>query len=216
MKTKRLPIILTICLSIAFSGPSLADDNNNSILNFVGSFLLGKAADAIWNSATGKPDVNELQQRIRQLEQLLGDSSEPMRKLRSQVSSTTTLPEFHKEAQVALTSLQEAVSNDPQSLSHIYVGSVGHLKAIFSLYWGNDGNVSGVYCNPTRDATRIYELSGSNSAEGVLALNEYTDGMISARINLTKEISPAWVIWKGKMHNTDGRELDVIFQRERK
>jgi len=215
MKTPRLRTIVALSLLAGMWCDSVADSRDPT-LDFVASYLLGKVADTVWDSATGKPDLNELQQRIQRLEQLLGESSGPIRKLGTEVSSTTTLTEFHKDAQTALDALRKAVAKNPDSLSHIYVGSVGKLKAVFSLSWGYGGRVSGVYCNPTRDADKIYELSGSNVADGRLVLNEYTDGSLSARIDLVKDTSPAWIIWKGKMHNTDGRVIDVAFQRERK
>lgn len=214
MKTKIVQTLAILSLVICI--PAQAADEGDPILDFVGSYLMGKAVDAAWDAVTGKPDVNELQERIRRLECLLGGAAGPVRELRSQVKSSTTHAEYREDARTALSALQTTLANNPQALSHVYVGSVGRMKAVFALNWGNDGQVTGVYCNPTRDANRIYELTGNNPSEGVLVLNEYTDGALSAKISMTKEVSPAWIAWSGKMQNTDGRVLSITFQRERK
>lgn len=102
-----------------------------------------------------------------------------------------------------------------QQLNNQYVGAVGRLKAVFTLTWNSNGSVTGTYFNPTRDGSQYYALEGFNPSEGVLELNEYTGDVRTARIRLTKQISPGWIAWTGKMYNTDGRVLDISMQRER-
>lgn len=215
MKTQMHLLIALFILSLA-TNRTHAEDDGNPILEFAGSYLLGKAADAVWDSATGKPDIKELEARLTRLERLLGDASAPIANLRKNVTSNTSEQIYRDNANSALTALRQSVKSDPNELAHVYIGSVGKLKAVFSLNWGNDGKVTGVYCNPTRDASMIYSLVGANLKEGQLTLSEFTHDQQTARIILTKSISPGWIMWSGKMHNTDGRVLNVKFQRERK
>ena len=93
-----------------------------------------------------------------------------------------------------------------------YVGYVGGLKAVYSLEWQADGKVSGTYHYPSRKEV-IYQLSGSNYAEGLLHLDEYSQGKLSARCELRKVIENKSIVWTGTMSNVDGRSFDMTMKK---
>ncbi len=95
-----------------------------------------------------------------------------------------------------------------------YSGSVGKLKAEFSLNFHDNGDVSGTYSYPSRRGT-VYRLSGSNLKEGELYLEEYTGASLSAKCTLSKRVTEGAIVWEGVMKNTDGREFDMVFSRAR-
>lgn len=95
-----------------------------------------------------------------------------------------------------------------------YRGKVGKLEAVFSLEWHDDGSVSGAYAYPSKPGT-VYGLAGSNPAEGELYLEEYTGDTLTARCALKKTVTNGVIVWRGEMHNTDGRVLEMEFARAR-
>lgn len=95
-----------------------------------------------------------------------------------------------------------------------YSGNVGKLDAVFSIEWHDDGTVSGTYYYPSRTGV-TYSLRGNNHTEGKLYLEEYTNGTLTARCYLSKELSGSAIVWKGEMQNTDGRRLPMAFARAR-
>src|SRR6056297_941413 len=95
-----------------------------------------------------------------------------------------------------------------------YRGHVGKLEAVFVLDWHEDGTVIGVYSYPARPGT-TYRLAGQNPSEGYLVLDEYTGNDRSARCELSKNITETHIVWQGKMFNTDGRVLEMSFNRLR-
>lgn len=95
-----------------------------------------------------------------------------------------------------------------------YRGKVGALEASFSLEWGDDGSVYGSYQYDNRPGV-IYGLDGSNPAEGELYLEEFTGNKLTARCQLKKVITDGAIVWRGEMHNLDGRVLEMEFARGR-
>lgn len=93
-----------------------------------------------------------------------------------------------------------------------YTGKVGKLEAVFSLDWHEDGSVSGVYRYPSRPGTS-YSLQGSNPSEGELHLEEYSDGVLTARCHLRKSVTNGVILWRGEMRNTDGRRFPMELAR---
>lgn len=95
-----------------------------------------------------------------------------------------------------------------------YEGTVGKMKAVFSLDWQDDGTVTGTYAYPDRPGT-VYTLRGKNAAEGELYLEEYTGDEFTARCYLGKVITDGVIIWRGEMRNNDGRAFPMEFSRRR-
>jgi hypothetical protein len=95
-----------------------------------------------------------------------------------------------------------------------YEGTVGKMKAVFSLDWQDDGTVTGTYAYPDRPGT-VYTLRGKNAAEGELYLEEYTGDEFTARCYLGKVITDGVIIWRGEMRNSDGRAFPMEFSRRR-
>lgn len=95
-----------------------------------------------------------------------------------------------------------------------YKGAVGRMAAVFSIDFHDNGTVSGTYSYPARKGV-VYSLSGNNPRSGELYLEEYTGRQLSAKCYLSKRVTDNSIIWEGKMHNTDGRKLDMHFSRSR-
>jgi tetratricopeptide (TPR) repeat protein len=115
MKTKTVrgaTLLLTICVILA-SVP-LAEANLWTVVAWAGRYLLGKGVDAIWDTASGKPDVRELDSRLQAIENALSDSDARMaatiRGLRDRVHSGTTKEEYYEMAVEALTDLSRRVT----------------------------------------------------------------------------------------------------------
>jgi hypothetical protein len=210
----RFVLSALLCIALMATSFSVPAQKRSGVVAFATEYLVGKAIDGIWDVATGKVDYDEIQARLRRLEKLFGAASAPITELRQSISRSTTRGEYQKAVDAVLRGLAASETKNADAFSNVYIGSVGKLKAAFSLTWKQDGNVSGVYLYPTRDMNQIYELRGTNQTAGVLELQEFTDGRLSATIALRKEVTPAWIIWRGKMSNTDGRKLEVSFQRE--
>ncbi|MFN6016798.1 MAG: hypothetical protein ACK49N_04410 [Verrucomicrobiota bacterium] len=98
--------------------------------------------------------------------------------------------------------------------THNYIGKVGSRTAYFTLTWKADKSVVGSYICPGGKAIN-YGLAGDNLIDGVLRLNEFTDGVLTAHLYLTKNINGKAVSWVGSMQNLDGRALNVSFKRHR-
>ena len=108
------------------------------------------------------------------------------------------------------------VQNDGQE--QYYEGNVGKLPAHFTLKWGTDNQVSGVYSQASnssfsRMGVDVYQLTGSNPSNGNLVLNEFTDDKQTATIKLSKSIQGQTVFWTGTMYNTDGKTFPVSLKR---
>lgn len=95
-----------------------------------------------------------------------------------------------------------------------YRGEVGGLAAVYQLQWHDDGTVSGSYHYPARPGV-VYTLKGNNRTKGKLYLEEYTNGALSARCDLTKSLTGDRVVWSGVMRNTDGRQFQMSLSRTR-
>lgn len=118
---------------------------------------------------------------------------------------------------LALTTTEPTQANieeiDHQITRTHYDGFVGKLAAKFTIDWHVHGIVSGEYWHPTRNPAVKYKLTGTNSTDGVLRLNEYKKDEQTSTIILKKNLVDGRIEWTGTMHNTDGRKLDVLMKR---
>lgn len=97
--------------------------------------------------------------------------------------------------------------------STYYTGNTGGVRVSACL--ANDArSVTGYYWTEGR-AYRVYRLEGTNVVQGQYDLNEYTNGIITARITLRKRMTAREVLWQGTMRNTDGRRIPVTLRRPR-
>src|SRR5882672_934045 len=73
------------------------------IAKFIGEYLLGKGLDYIWDKRTGKPDVTELQRRIKDLEDVVIQTdpklADPFKKLFIRINPDTSKEDFQRMAQ---------------------------------------------------------------------------------------------------------------------
>ncbi|MBF0255527.1 MAG: hypothetical protein HQL47_03495 [Gammaproteobacteria bacterium] len=93
--------------------------------------------------------------------------------------------------------------------SSVYLGKVGKSSVESKLNFYKDGSVDGEYV--TQMLGNVYQLQGANPRDGVLQLKEFTNGRHTANVELTKAEEDGRLAWKGKMHNLDGRVVEVIF-----
>lgn len=98
--------------------------------------------------------------------------------------------------------------------TNTYVGGVGNQQAVFTLTWKDNGTVSGTYYCPGGSG-KVYILRGSNPKEGELVLQEYTKGVHTASCYLTKSTEKGKIVWRGAMHNNDGRDKAMFFYRSK-
>ena len=106
MHRKSLPVVVVLAISfLGFPTPVKADD---PVTDFVASYLLGKLVDEVWDSASGKPDVALLDQRLKELENnavMRGEMRDKVRKLRDSINDRVTRDEFRKMAEKASTEI---------------------------------------------------------------------------------------------------------------
>lgn len=95
-----------------------------------------------------------------------------------------------------------------------YVGGVGNQQAVFTLTWKDNGSVTGSYYCPGGSGN-VYILRGSNPKAGELVLQEYTKGVHTASCYLTKSTEKGKIVWRGVMHNNDGRDKAMFFYRSK-
>ena len=107
------------------------------------------------------------------------------------------------------------LSPTPASTPQAYVGNVGKWEAKYELRTNADGSLIGVYYYPDHEAGKKYVLRGNYASEGVMVLDEYTDGDVSAHITLNKRQNGNSVSWEGTMRNTDGKILPMVMRQNR-
>lgn len=104
---------LLVCLSVLLLQPQAAPANPFAgaagwVVGWARDYLLGKAADHVWDSATGKPDVEQLQRRLAHVEREVERASRsaavaaPIRDLRRQITPDTSYAEYSRLAKKAL------------------------------------------------------------------------------------------------------------------
>jgi uncharacterized coiled-coil protein SlyX len=79
-------------------------------LHWIADFLLGKLIDEVWDAATGKPDVFQLERRIKALEtdsRWRNEYRDPLYELLNGVNANTTKDEYRASARRALSRIDE-------------------------------------------------------------------------------------------------------------
>lgn len=115
---------------------------------------------------------------------------------------------FRKSGQTVVAKKQFEPSARLISTSN-YEGNVGKSSVEATLNFYRDGRVIGKYV--TQLLGNVYQLEGENPSDGVLVLKEYTNGKHTANVKLDKNVRDGKLAWIGKMHNLDGRIVDVFF-----
>ena len=87
----------------------------------------------------------------------------------------------------------------------LFTGSVGKLKANYSVSWNANGLLNGTYSYPTRPNV-IYVLTGKDLGNGNIELTEYTGSSISANCYLSLNGN----CYSGQMKNIDGRQFKMV------
>lgn len=93
-----------------------------------------------------------------------------------------------------------------------YLGKIGTSDVNITLNWGKDRRVTGFYKSLASGKT--YQLSGDNTVDGFIYLDEFSEDNISGRILLEKKTLNEKLVWTGKIFNPDGRINPVTIYRE--
>lgn len=112
---KNLSIFICL-LFVSFATPCYS----NPILVWVGEYLLGKAVDGVWDTATGAPDTRKLDTRLKDIETLLeGSLRQPIAALRDQITSSTTRAQYEAYVRTTLSSLEQRVAKNTEDIQRI-------------------------------------------------------------------------------------------------
>jgi hypothetical protein len=113
-KLPSVAVRLAIVAGLLFPAPVRAMDPVTCYLvKLTAEFLAGKAIEGIWDSATGKPDVRELDRRLKELEEkaaMRDEMREAIRKLRGDLKERVTRDEFRKMTDHLLSELVQIKS----------------------------------------------------------------------------------------------------------
>jgi hypothetical protein len=150
MRTIIALISAVVLFSTVFPPAVRAEDKSfgESAADFIGSYLLGKVVDGIWDSATGKPDVAELQERIKRLESSLGGPSPSLDALRGAIHDEMTLDEYKRLVSTALPGVANILSNHERRLQALE-GITPNVKQpegplYVTSYWSHNGSTMGL------------------------------------------------------------------------
>ena len=107
--------------------------------------MLGKIADGIWDAATGKPDINELDRRLRRVEEGLtskgAECATPVRELRERLSADMTKEEYvalENKYRQQVNERLNAVEADIQKLKTVTDQDRDQLKQLDRINERND------------------------------------------------------------------------------
>lgn len=103
MKATECTCLVIICVFILQLNPQTIQANPIAV--FIVQHLLSKASDYIWDKATGKPDVVELDRRLKKLEETVYRTAPnlvpPIRDLRNNITPDTSKEDFQRMVQKA-------------------------------------------------------------------------------------------------------------------
>jgi hypothetical protein len=135
---------------------------------------------------------------------------------KAEAAKTEPAPAAAAPTAVAAPASRPTAPSKPRStptFTSTYEGRVGNSQVDVTLSYYRDGTVYGEYV--TRLLRNRYLLTGHNRNDGQLDLEEYTNGRHTANVNLEKvNNARGRLTWIGKMHNLDGRVVDVVFVRK--
>ena len=201
---KKTLLLLAVCSFVLFSckSGSNANDSSENLTNNDKEKALLEREKAVLEKENASLKNNQNNNQ---------NNNENDKKEDKQASS-----QENKENSASNTQAQTPVQNDGQE--QYYEGNVGKLPAHFTLTWGKDNQISGMYSQASnssfsREGVDVYKLTGSNPSNGQLILNEFTDDKQTATIKLSKSIQGQTVFWTGTMYNTDGKTFPVSIRR---
>lgn len=142
-------LIVTAILGLCSCIPlSFADEGSfgKSAAQFIGSYLLGKVVDGIWDNVTGKPNVEELQARISHLEASLGGSSPSLDALRNNIHTDMSFEEYQRLVNIALPGVANILSDHERRLQALEAAnsSISNGALRLSSYWNHNGSKMGL------------------------------------------------------------------------
>jgi len=139
-------VALTMAGVLLLKAPAVQANPLVVVAKWVGQYLLGKAADKIWDKVTGQPDVKELDRRLHRVEQALAASdaklAECIKKLREGITPTTTYDEYYVQAIKAVGDLDTRVK-DLERKAEITEKKLKELEDRVSQLEGKQGKAAG-------------------------------------------------------------------------
>jgi uncharacterized protein YecT (DUF1311 family) len=95
----------------------------NPLAKFIGQYLLTKASDYIWDKATGRPDLVELDRRLKELQDTLDRTHPnlvaPIQDLRQNITPNTSQEDFQRMVQKVDSDLRQKIVDFEQRLANL-------------------------------------------------------------------------------------------------
>ena len=108
---KLLCAILFLESSSFAQGPAIPFETQ--FFTWIVSYLAGKAADPLWNAATGTPQIAAIETRLTNVEALLGSTySSPFANVRAEINQGITRPRFEAMISNAIAELSKQIQNN--------------------------------------------------------------------------------------------------------
>ncbi len=109
---RKTVVSFTIVFSLSFAQTAQANPFV-WLAKFMGEYFLGKAIDEVWDAATGKPDVRELDRRLESFQLALGkvdaNLTRSVAELRRELNDKVTKEQVRKIVEQALADLEKRV-----------------------------------------------------------------------------------------------------------
>jgi hypothetical protein len=122
--------VTILCSSGGCAPAPTAVSAGSAAIRFGADFMLGKLADGVWDAATGKPDIYELNRRLKRIEDEMackGDGcAVPIRNLRQKLTADMTEGEYlalaytaQQELERRVKALEHAVDRNTQDIREL-------------------------------------------------------------------------------------------------
>jgi formylglycine-generating enzyme required for sulfatase activity len=126
-------VLVSVCLA---SGPVQANPYAAYVAKYLGEYFLGKCLDEAWNSATGQPDVYELDSRLRAFEGALSQVdarlSSKIAELRRDLNQRPTREEVRRIVLSVLNELEGRIAELERRTDRIEI-RVAQLEEVFGF-----------------------------------------------------------------------------------
>ena len=113
MKAANIACLAIIGVFIFQSNPQTIQAN--PLVKLIGEYLLGKALDYVWDKGTGKPNLTELDRKLKELQDTLArmhpNLAPPIRDLRNSVTPNTSKEDFQRMVQKVDSDLRRLIAD---------------------------------------------------------------------------------------------------------
>ncbi len=227
LETHSIAALVILSITLALPAPPLQAGGDGSggryygtpranwdlVEDFMYGYLLGPRIDPYWYG--DQADVLALDERIYNLESMLGYSGLPLTSLREDLDLGMTRGQYDIRALIAIGEIGDELRGSSEA-PMAYRGYIGRNEITCILRWYPDGYVSGLYHHaPARGDLRAYVLQGHNRTPGKLYLLEANGSTQSARLYFEKRIRGDEIAWEGYSHASSGRVEPALLVRYR-